>query len=155
MVGSIFEKSIDADREKQGIETSSDLHKHTQKHLLSEIRDHRHPYKVIHTPSKVVWSSRPHKFQEGWKVFISLTDRYKTFIDEDCGMTQSIAFIRCASKQEAMARKRELDNPLFRFLNDLTRYGNFNNNRGLQRFPRLFEVKLGREEKSLVESYGG
>lgn len=152
VVDGIFRKTIDRASEKQGIETSSDLHRYTQSHLLSDVRRASHPYKVIHTPSQVLWSRRPHKHQKGWKVFLSLTDRYRTFVD-NCGMTQSVAYIRCGSKAEAMARKRELDAPVFRFLNDLTRYGNFNNIRILQRFPRLAEINLNGKELKLVEEH--
>ena len=57
-------------------------------------------YKLIHTPKQTVWSSRPHKYQDGFKVFISTTSYYGTFVD-NCGMTQSIAFIMCKNETEA------------------------------------------------------
>jgi len=37
-------------------------------------------------------------------------------------MTQSIAFIRCKNKQEAEQIKKELENDIYLFLNNLTRY---------------------------------
>lgn len=151
VVFEIFAKAFSAPS-RQGVETSSDLHRYTKAHLLSETKTRKHSHKVIHTPTTTVWSERPHKYQEGWKVFLSLTNTYQTFVD-NCGMTQSIAFIRCASKKEALQRKAELDAPLFRFLNDMTRYGNFNNIRILQRFPRLEEVRLNQREKQLLKEY--
>ena len=147
----IFAKAFGA-RSRQGVETSSDLHRYTKAQLLSESETRKHAHKVIHTPTTTVWSERPHKYQDGWKVFLSLTNTYQTFVD-NCGMTQSIAFIRCASKREAMQRKTELDAPLFRFLNDMTRYGNFNNIRILQRLPRLEDVRLNQQEVRLVQEY--
>ena len=62
-------------------------------------------------------------------------------------MTQSIVFIRCVSYQEVIKLKKELDNEVFIFLNNITRYGNFNNVRILQNFPLLEYIKL--EEKKL------
>ena len=50
-------------------------------------------------------------------------------------MTQSIAFINCSSKGEAEKIKKELDNNFYKFINNLTRYGNFNNIRVMQNFP--------------------
>jgi SAM-dependent methyltransferase len=128
-VQSILSKTIDCDNVKFKVETSSDLHKYTKRHLIGE-----GPYRLIHTPKQTVWASRPHKYQDGYKVFISTTDKYKAFVD-DCGMTQSIAFIRCESKEEAEKTKKILDHELYVFLNNICRWGNFNNIRILQRFP--------------------
>lgn len=149
LVDSIFAKTIDADVEKQGMLTSSDLHHYTKAKLIRSRPSATYCHKLIHTPKKTAWSRRPHKHQEGWKVFFSLTDHFGTFVD-NCGMTQSVGYIRCGSKAEALKRKAELDHPLFRFLNDLTRYGNFNNVRILQNLPRLKEVSLNREEAKFV-----
>lgn len=152
VVSSIFSKTIDADNEKFKVETSSDLHKYTKKRFISEAQDESHSYQLIHTPRQVVWSSRPHKFQEGWKVFISTTTNYETFIGE-CGMTQSIAFIRCGSKEEAERFNEELKAPIYYFLVALTRYGNFNNERILQRLPRLKDISLTQEENDFIEYF--
>jgi len=117
------------------IETSSDLHRHTKKHFFSDVYDRDHPYKVIHTFRKIVYSSRPHKFQAGYKVFISLTNHYATLVEKDCGMTQSVAFVRCENLASAQRVKALLDHDLYVFLNNICRWGNFNNIRILQRFP--------------------
>ncbi len=134
---SIIEKTLEnKSHPRFGIETSSDLHKHTKRHLLSDVQnDHSHPYKVLHTFRNIIFSSRPHKFQQGYKVFISLTNNYATIID-DCGMTQSVAFVRCKDLAEANAIKFLLDHDLYVFLNNICRWGNFNNIRIMQRFPK-------------------
>jgi len=133
-VQNIFLKTIDADNRKVCVETSSDLHKYTKKDLISAERQGEFQHKLIHTPTQIVWSSRPHKWQDGWKVFIPTTSYYKPFVD-NCGMTQSIAFVRCESKAAAERLAETLSHPLYKFLNDVCRYGNFNNIRVLQRFP--------------------
>ena len=152
VVRGLLRKTVYSNAPKYRVETTSDLHRTTKRHLLSDREDRRHGYKLIHTPKQTVWSSRPHKFQQGWKVFLSLTDRYGTFIDR-CGMTQSVAFVRCRSKAEAERVKRELDHPVFRALNNLTRYGNFNNIRVLQRLPVLSHVRLTMQETALVNRF--
>jgi hypothetical protein len=89
---------------------------------------------LIHTPSQIVYSSIPHKFQEGYKIFISTTDKYSVFID-NCGMTQSIVFILCSNEEEAKKYLEILEHPLYLFINNICRWGNFNNIRILQSFP--------------------
>tara|TARA_R110000822_G_scaffold221477_2_gene355105 strand:+ start:572 stop:1843 length:1272 start_codon:yes stop_codon:yes gene_type:complete len=133
-VQSIFSKTIDVDNEKFAVETTSDLHAYTKKKLLSKEKDQDHPYRLWHTPSTNLYSSRPHKYQDGFKTFISLTNVYSLFVD-NCGMTQSIAFVRCESEEKAMETSKILDHNLYRFLNNVCRWGNFNNIKILKEFP--------------------
>jgi SAM-dependent methyltransferase len=133
-VFSILKKTVDSTIIKFKVETSSDLHKFTKKQLINDKQDNAHPYRLIHTPKQTVYASRPHKYQEGYKVFLSTTDKYNVFID-DCGMTQSIAFIRCDSLEEAETIREILKHPMYVFLNNICRWGNFNNIRILQHFP--------------------
>lgn len=139
-------------QEKYNIQTSSDLHKYTKRDLISIECDETHKYKLIHTPTQTVWSRRPHKFQDGYKIFLSLTDQYETFIDS-CGMTQSVAFIRCESTEEAERIQQELNNPVYKFVNNITRYGNFNNVRVLQSFTTIDNILLTEKEDKLIEAF--
>lgn len=157
-IQSILRKTIDNNNKKFKIETSSDLHKYTKKTLISNIKDDTFEYKLIHTPKQTVWASRKHKFQEGFKVFISTTSYYGTFVD-NCGMTQSIAFIRCKDEEEANNISNVLNHPLYKFINNICRYGNFNNIRVLQNFPfndnyeNVYETfNITEEEKKFIES---
>ena len=134
LIQSLLSKTIDSNNKKFNIETSSDLHKYTKKHLISNIKNDTFKYKLIHTPKQTVWASRQHKFQDGFKVFISTTSYYGTFVD-NCGMTQSIAFIRCKNLSQANNFSKILNHPLYKFINNICRYGNFNNIRILQNFP--------------------
>lgn len=152
MVKSIIDKILNARNEKYRIETSSNLHKYTKKKYISDTKDEKHKFKLIHTPSQTVWSKTPHKYQDGWKVFISLTNQYGTFVD-NCGMTQSIAFIQCSSEQEAQKISKELNNEIYFFLNNITRYGNFNNIRVLQKFPKYKDFNLTQKEKDFIKEF--
>jgi len=146
-VQSIFSKTIECSNKKFKVETSSDLHKYTKKDLISKTQNQHFKHRLIHTPKQTVWASRPHKYQPGYKCFISTTDKYKTFVD-NCGMTQSIAFIRCKDELESEKVKLTLDHDLYRFLNNLCRWGNFNNIRILQRFP------IPKDENNIYKSFG-
>ena len=134
-VQNILKKTIESQEyTKFNIETSSDLHKYTKRNIIKDIQDDVYKYKLIHTPKQTCYANRAHKFQDGFKVFISTTDKYKVFVDS-CGMTQSIAFIRCSNENEANNYANILRHPLYIFLNNICRWGNFNNIRILQRFP--------------------
>lgn len=139
-IHNIINKTLDAINIKFNIQTSSYLHKHTKRNIITTIQDTEYKYKLIHTPKQIVYCNKPHKYQNGYKVFISLTDTYNVFIENNCGMTQSIAFILCENLKQAQEYKIILQHPLYVFLNNIHRYGNFNNVRILQKFP-LFTLK--------------
>lgn len=151
-VRSILNKTIDFAHSRFRVETSSDLHKYTKRDLINAEPSADHPYRLIHTPKQTVYSKRPHKFQEGWKVFLSTTDTYKAFVD-NCGMTQSIAFIRCESRETADRVAAYLNHDLYVFLNNICRWGNFNSIRILQRFPKPDELGLGGGGASPYEAF--
>ena len=135
LVNNILAKTVDnVDIPKFAVQTSSDLHRYTKAALISNEATDKYKYRLIHTPKQTAFASRPHKFQEGYKVFISTTDKYHVFVD-NCGMTQSIAFIMCSTKEEAEKNVITLQHPLYTFINNICRWGNFNNIRILQRFP--------------------
>jgi len=50
-------------------------------------------------------------------------------------MTQSIVFILCSNEEEAQKYLQILQHPLYLFINNICRWGNFNNIRILQSFP--------------------
>ncbi len=68
-------------------------------------------------------------------------------------MTQSIAFVRCKNYEEALKIKTELDNEIYLFLNNLTRYGNFNNIRVLQHLPLLESIVLNKQELEFIQKF--
>ena len=160
IVQSILSKTIDnISLKKFEVKTSSYLHKYTKKDIINIQETDIFKYKLIHTPKQTVYSSKPHKYQDGYKIFISTTDKYNVFID-NCGMTQSIAFILCDNYEIAEKYLKILNNPLYQFLNNICRWGNFNNIRILQQFPipeneddiyKSFEIT--KEESYYIESH--
>jgi len=149
-IQNILRKTIENEElPKFKVETSSDLHKYTKRDLIQVACDDTFKYKLIHTPKQTVYAKRPHKFQDGFKVFISTTDKYKLFVDA-CGMTQSIAFIRCKNEKEANEICKILQHPLYELLNNICRWGNFNNVRILQKFPIPNEMNYD----TIYESFG-
>lgn len=146
-VQNILGKTVDNENLKKfDVKTSSDLHRYTKSEFISNEETAVYKYKLIHTPSQTVYASRPHKYQDGYKIFISTTDKYNVFID-NCGMTQSIVFILCKSEEEAKKYALILQHPLYIFINNICRWGNFNNIRILQSFPIPDIVYTGKEEE--------
>jgi hypothetical protein len=134
-VQSILSKTVDnTGLAKFDVKTSSDLHKYTKAEFIRDSACDVYKYRLIHTPSQTVYASRPHKYQDGFKVFISTTDKYGVFVD-NCGMTQSIVFILCDNEEQAKKYVEILQHPLYVFINNICRWGNFNNIRILQSFP--------------------
>ena len=87
-----------------------------------------------------------------------VTSYYEVFVD-NCGMTQSIAFIMCKNEKEAKNISDVLNHPMYKFINNICRYGNFNNIRIIQRFPYCTdyenvynEFNITEEEKKFIES---
>lgn len=153
IIASIFNKVVFNDLEKYKVLTSSYLHKTTKKKLIAEKQDAAHPYRLIHTPNQTVWSSIPHKWQNGWKVFLPTTTYYKPFRDCNCGMTQSIAFILCKDEEDSIKILQELDLPVYKLIVELTRYGNFNNQRILQHLTKRHLFTLTEEEEQFISDF--
>jgi len=151
IIQNILSKTIDDESLLRfDVKTSSDLHRYTKKKFISNDKDDEYKYKLIHTPKQTVWGSKPHKYQDGYKVFISTTSYYGTFIDQ-CGMTQSIAFIQCENEDEANSVNKVLSHPMYKFINNICRYGNFNNIRILQRFPHCSEYESVYSDFNITE----
>lgn len=131
------------------VETSSDLHATTRTVFLRDEPDDVFRYKCVHTRRQTKWSSRPHKYHAGLKVFVCLSSTYETWIDE-CGMTQSVAFVRCKNMSHAHEVKNFLDSLPVRFAVGITRYGNFANIRVLQRLSLPTEG-FSKEEERYME----
>lgn len=161
VVQNILSKTIDnTSLQKFNALTSSDLHKYTKAQFISDKQTDVFKHRLIHTPKQTVYASRPHKFQDGFKVFISTTDKYKVFVD-NCGMTQSIVFIPCDTEEQAQKYLQVLQHPLYVFINNICRWGNFNNIRILQMFPLpdcsydgvYSYFKISREEVNYIEDH--
>ena len=139
MVQSILSKTIDNDElTRFACQTSSDLHKTSKKHLINDTKTDVYKYKLIHTPSQIVYSSRPHKFQDGYKVFISTTDKYKVFIDE-CGNFNNIKILKSfpIPEIEYSGDPQEIYD-YFKITEDEIEYVNMNFN-----FPKFNQSKWG------------
>jgi hypothetical protein len=151
-VFSILEKTVFGEGDKLRVIYDSDLHRFTKKHLLSETRDDTYRFKVIHTPSQVVWSSRPHKNQGKVKVLIPLTTYFESIATDTCGNTQGMGYVLCESREEAERIKDLLLTPLYRFIANVTRWSNFNVPLVMQSLP-LYPYSKPIDEETMYASF--
>ena len=160
----ILEKTVFANNIKYKIQYDSDLHKFTKKNLISVNRDSIYKFKVLHTPTQTVWSSRAHKNHDKIKLFIPLTTYYESLIIETCGNTQGLGYIIFDDIKMANRTKNVLTSNLFRFIANITRWSNFNVPLVMKYLPHLPDTieptneniytyfKLNKEEIDLIES---
>jgi adenine-specific DNA-methyltransferase len=123
---SILQKTVFSKKEKFNVIYDSDLHKFTKKEFLSDVELPTHPFKILHTPTQIVWSIRPHKFQDRIKLFIPLTTYYENLIIDICGNTQGLGYILFENFEDAEKAKLILSSKLYRFIANITRWSNFN-----------------------------
>lgn len=152
-IRSIFKKTVFNSLPKYKVEANCTLHKYTQAKYIVDTKDKEHPYRLIHTPNQTVWSSKKHIYNDCWKVFLPTTTYYKPFIDHDCGMTQSILYIKCDNEEQAKMLCEQLSNPIYNFVISLTNYGNFNNQRIMQHLTTLNNIILTEEEKNYILNF--
>jgi adenine-specific DNA-methyltransferase len=163
-VFSILEKTVFSEKPKYDIRYDSDLHRFTKKELLSDIKDSRFKHRVMHTPTQIVWSVRPHKNQNKIKIFIPLTTYYESLMVETCGNTQGMGYLLCENTEEAENIKNILSSKLYRFIANVTRWSNFNVPlviKNLPEYPHTNQIeeqhiyryfKLNHSEKKALES---
>ena len=148
----ILEKTVFADNLKYQIQYDSDLHKFTKKDLLSVNKDRIYKFKVLHTPTQTVWSSRAHKNHDKIKLFIPLTTYYESLIIDTCGNTQGLGYIIFEDITTANRTKDVLASKLFRFIANITRWSNFNVPMVMKNLP-LFPLDLEVSDNSIFEYF--
>ena len=104
-----------------------DLHNHTKAKLLTDIEDHLHPYKTIHTVRKTRYASIKQDIYDKYLVLVPLSTYFKPFVEHHVNVTQSIGYIPFEDKQQAINCIDEITKPWWKVMIHLTRYGNFNN----------------------------
>lgn len=128
------------------VQYDSDLHKFTKKELLSDIQSEEFSHEILHTPSQIVWSKRPHKNQGKTKLFIPLTTYYEQILIGTCGNTQGVGYILCNSNEEAIKIKKVLLTDLYRLIANITRWSNFNVPEVMKSLPSIDISKYKVEE---------
>lgn len=133
----ILERTILADNVKFNVKTNTSFHAGIKKNreFMKLEQDDVYKYKIIHTPNQTFYSSKKHKLQDTYKIFIPLTTYYEKMLIERAGMTQGCYFIECKDEEDANAKYKTLQTKMYRFINNICRWGNFNCPRILEKLP--------------------
>jgi hypothetical protein len=124
---------------KFNIKTNTSFHYGIKENkvFIKPTQDDIYKYKLIHTPSQILYSSKKHPLQDTHKVFLPLTTYYEKMLVDNCGMTQGCYFIECETKEIAEKTKNILLCKLYRFIVNICRWGNFNCPRILEKLPDI------------------
>ena len=104
-----------------------DLHNYTQKEYLSDEQDEEFKYRTIHTMRKVRFASKKQDIYDKWNIIIPLSTYFIPEVMNDVNVTQSVGYISFDSKDEADNYLNVIEEPWYKLIIHLTRYGNFNN----------------------------
>jgi adenine-specific DNA-methyltransferase len=149
---SILEKSVFSSLPKYKVEYDSDLHKFTKKDLISDTKDEIFRHKLLHTPTQIVWSKRPHKNEGKIKVFIPLTTYYESILIDRCGNTQGMGYIITSNMKSANAIKKILSSKFYRYIANITRWSNFNVPMVMKLLP-LYPADLPIEDNEIYKYF--
>ena len=104
-----------------------DLHNYTQKEFLRDEKSEKYKYKTIHTMRKVRYASKKQDIYEKWNIIIPLSTYFIPEVMKDVNVTQSVGYISFDNQEEANNYLNIIEEPWYKLVIHLTRYGNFNN----------------------------
>ena len=104
-----------------------DLHNYTQKEYLSDEQNEEFKYRTIHTMRKVRFASKKQDIYDKWNIIIPLSTYFIPEVMNDVNVTQSVGYISFDSQEEANNYLNVIEEPWYKLIIHLTRYGNFNN----------------------------
>ena len=120
--------------------------------MISDTKDEVFRYKLLHTPTQIVWSKRPHKNEGKIKVFIPLTTYYESILIDKCGNTQGMGYIISSDMRSANAIKKILSSKFYRYIANITRWSNFNVPMVMKLLP-LYPADLPIEDKEIYKYF--
>jgi len=120
-------RKVVGERENERFFYRCDLHNFTQKKYLSDVQDENFKYKTIHTMRKVRYASKKQDIYEKWNIIIPLSTYYVPELMNNVNVTQSVGYISFEDKAEAKDYLNVIEEPWYKLMVHLTRYGNFNN----------------------------
>lgn len=129
-----------------------DLHNFTQKQYLSDIQDAKFKYKTIHTMRKERYASKKQDIYDKWNIIIPLSTYYIPQIMHNVNVTQSVGYISFDNKGEANKYLNIINNPCYKLIIHLTRYGNFNNIMVLKHLKFDDEIKFTQTEQNVINN---
>lgn len=128
-----------------------DLHNFTQEQYLSDVKDSKFKYKTIHTARKIRYASKKQDIYDKWNIIIPLSTYYIPKVMNKVNVTQSVGYISFNTKKEADDYLKIIENPYYKLVIHLTRYGNFNNIMVLKHLKFDEEINFTAKEKEELD----
>ena len=147
---SLVEKYVDVEKQNGRFFYRCDLHNFTQKDKLSDVKDDVFKYETIHTARKTRYATFKQDIYDKWITVIPLSTYFIPYVRHNVNTTQSVGYIAFDTEEEATKYLEILNNPLFKVLIHITRYGNFNNIMLLKHLRFDSEIKLAENEEATV-----
>lgn len=127
-----------------------DLHNFTQKKYLSDIQDDEFKYKTIHTMRKTRYASKKQDIYNKWNIIIPLSTYYIPEVMNNVNVTQSVGYISFDKEETAKDYLNVIEQPWYKLIVHLTRYGNFNNIMVLKHLKYDDKISFDDEEMKTI-----
>ena len=128
-----------------------DLHNHTRKDLLNDIKDDIFCYETIHTPKKTRFSKIKQDIYNNWNIIIPLSTYYIPYIRHNVNVTQSVGYFTFTDEISANKFLQKIIQKHFKLIIHLTRYGNFNNIMVIKHLNFDTDIKFSNAEMEIID----
>lgn len=132
-----------------------DLHNFTRKDLLSDLQEGEFKYPTVHTPRKTRYAKIKQDIYDKWLIIVPLSTYYIPYLKTNVNTTQSVGYFAFETKKEAEEYSRIIQQPHFKVIIHLTRYGNFNNIMVLKHLKFDSKVELSETQTKEIEKLIG
>ena len=146
----IINKIVKGDRNQ--FNYRCDLHNFTKSQYLSDEQDQNHLYRTIHTARKTRYATFKQDIYEQYLIIIPLSTYYIPYLEHHTNVTQSVGYFAFATKNQAQAYLKNLNQDHIKVLIHLTRYGNFNNLKVLKQLDFSLNINFNQDERDLIKS---
>ena len=146
----IVRKTI-GDNENKRFFYRCDLHNYTQKKFFYDEQDEIFKYKTIHTMRKVRYASKKQDIYDKWNIIIPLSTYYIPKVMNNVNVTQSVGYISFDDEKKAEEYLNVIEEPWYKLMVHLTRYGNFNNILVLKHLKYDDKIILNSSERQIMD----
>lgn len=145
----IIKKTI-GEKENNRFFYRCDLHNFTQKKYLSDIQNNEFKYKTIHTMRKTRYATKKQDIYDKWNIIIPLSTYYIPKVMNNVNVTQSVGYISFNDEKTAKDYLNVIEQPWYKLIVHLTRYGNFNNIMVLKHLKYDDKISFNDEEMKTI-----
>ncbi len=144
-----IQKKVISNKET-GFNYRCDLHNFTKKDLLNDKKNNEFRYETIHTAKKTRYAKIKQDIYDKWIIIIPLSTYYIPYIKHNVNTTQSVGYYAFDTEKDAEVFMDKINEPYFKVMVHLTRYGNFNNIMVLKHLAISNKIKFSKNENEEI-----